>query len=192
MTERTLTFVGGPHGVGKTTIIEALRTSDPTVATYDPGDLFWQYSIHEQIVAPAAVERMIAESLMGLACPVTLINWHYAVWTPGGYRPQISWILWGQVLRSSQLRGIVLALADAPTAVIRERREWDRTTGRKKRTTDPAHIEEEHVQSWRFFAEHERMARQAHPRVCSLVVQNTRDPETAAAEIRARILAITT
>lgn len=155
---RTAVFVGGVHGVGKTSVIEAIRAKKPGLATYDPGDLFWRYYHDEHILTTRAVEEMVTDGIKGLSELTTLINWHYAVWTKGGYTPQIGWDLWRTVVETPRLDRIILILLTAHPDLIYEQRKKDREAGTKKRKLDRDCIREELLKTDGFFTIHSALA----------------------------------
>lgn len=186
MDRKLIVFVGGVHGVGKTTVLEALRKKYLGAAIYDPGDLFWNYSINSRILAPSAVEAMVAESLKGTVQPVTFVNWHYAVWTPERYIPHISWNLWREVAKQSDLRFLLINLT-APTDTILHRREKDRHV--KKRKLSREALEKEMEQSGMFFMNHVGILEEEHALWHACGVRND-VPEEAAEKILQEIEAL--
>lgn len=178
-------FIGGVHGVGKTTVVEKLRQQNPSWAIYDPGALFWDYGIKQQLVTTSAIEKMAAESLKGLRPDTTLINWHYAVWTPNGYIPQIDLELWKDVVQSWKNDRIVLIWLYANPLTILDRRKKDAEIGLKKRKVDIACIGEENEKTEYFFNRHLQVLRESHPNWTARIISNGNIEETAAKILKA-------
>jgi len=155
---RTAVFVGGIDGIGKTSVVEAVRTRKPGFAVYDPGDLFGRYGTDEHILTTRAVEETVAESIVSLSNSTTLISWHYAVRTKYGYAPRISWDLWRSVVEAPRIDQIILVLLTAHPDMICTWRKKDQEAGLKKRKLDPDCIREELLKTDEFFTIHSSLA----------------------------------
>lgn len=154
MNARQLVFVGGAHGVGKTTVIEMVKQDITECGVYDPGELFWTFHYRQRVLLPSVIEEMIAGSLQGTARRTTIVNWHYAVWTPAGYIPQIAWRLWERVAKTREISNLALVLLSASPAEIHERRKQDCERGAKKRKLDVRCVKTEVIMQRLFFAYH--------------------------------------
>jgi adenylate kinase len=155
-------FVGGVHGVGKTTLIRGVHQMDHSLEIYDPGELFWKYHHNQPVLEPETIERMIAESLAGLRADITLINWHYAVWTPQGYKPQIPFRLLRRAIKASSI-DFVSVIVTAGPATVAERRKKDALVGGKKRKLGEEYVLEEIRAQSDLYKKHlEILAREGH------------------------------
>ncbi|MBI5732581.1 AAA family ATPase [Candidatus Jorgensenbacteria bacterium] len=181
--QRHIILIGGPHGVGKTTVTDALsirlKSIFESVATYDPGELFWNYHINHTILHNHAIENMIKDSLVGTSQFITLVNWHYAVWTPHGYIPQIPWELWEYIAGSTVINRLELIHLTAPPEMIFERRKHDRIKNIKRRKLNLAAIETEIKQSDLLYNKHLNTAQAVRPGVRGYSVTNTSSDRTA-------------
>lgn len=155
-----LVICGGVHGVGKTTVMDrVLALLGEKCSRFDPGELFMKHLYRQKDKAGREIEEMVAEQLVRrvLSSPLVLSNWHYAVWQPEGYIPQVRMELWDRVLRETRGAQIVLALVTASPEDILARREKDRGIRRRKLSLDA--VREELRQTKRYYDEHCRRAR---------------------------------
>lgn len=143
-----LVFFGGVHGVGKTTLLErTLTVRDEKLKVVDPGELFWKHVYQQKDKTPEETE-MLATELIERECrlySLVICNWHYAVWTPSGYVPEIAFSRLVAMVERVNPECVHLVLVRAPTDVVLKRRVADRAI--KKRKIDMACIEEEMAQT---------------------------------------------
>lgn len=176
---KVVVFIGGAHGVGKTTVIDQLRTWQPLISVYDPGELFWRYSINNKIIENSAVEKMIAASLIGLAGKITLINWHYAIWRPSGYIPQIDWLFWEMVAWRGDFDLIFLVLLKCSNKELLRRRKKDCKSCVKKRKLSLSCIKKELAENRIFFERHKILLKKHGKKVLAVRIYNKNSEEAA-------------
>lgn len=150
-----LVFFGGVHGVGKTTLLERVVKESPAgLHVVDPGELFWEHVYHKKDKTPAEVEMLVIE-LIAEACrvhPVVICNWHYAVWTPGGYVPQLAFDRLALLIDRVNPECAYSVLVGASARIVLARRVSDRLV--KKRKIDLASVEEEIAHTERLYRLH--------------------------------------
>lgn len=154
-----LVICGGVHGVGKTTLMDrvALLLGEKCVR-FDPGEIFMKHFYRQKDKTIEEIEGMVVEQLVERvrSSPLVLSNWHYAVWQPKEYIPQVGTDRWERILRETQGAQIVLALVTASPEDILARREKDRGIRRRKISLDA--VREELTQTERFYEEQYRRA----------------------------------
>lgn len=150
-----MVFFGGVHGVGKTTLLEKIAVeSDQKPRIVDPGELFWEHLFEKKDKTPEETEELAIE-LIARECrlhPVVICNWHYAVWTPSGYVPEIAFPRLTMLVERVKPECVYLVLMSASVDAVFERRAKDRAV--KKRKIDRGCIEEEMAQTERLYHLH--------------------------------------
>ncbi len=147
-----LIIVGGVHGVGKTTLLSTIvaecRTS---TAFFDPGPLFEEHLWRKKDKTPEEVEDMAVSELVRRCreSRVVLSSWHWGVWTPYGYAPQISPERWRLLLAEAKPDRLYLVTVTASPERILERRIRDYAKHPRKRSLEA--IKEELVQSDEYY-----------------------------------------
>ena len=149
-----LILIGGAHGVGKSTVISQLIRELPQLHEFDPGELFWKYHFDNSMLSTEAIEKMIADALCGLLPEVVMVNWHYAVWRPDGYIPQMPFELLEKVLEQYSFSRITLIHLTLPDNELYRRRRVDIESGVKKRKLDMEAVRREISESERLYHEH--------------------------------------
>lgn len=143
-----LVFFGGVHGVGKTTLLEKLSaTSGGALHIIDPGELFWEHCYQKKDKTPDETEELVVE-LIERSCrlhPLVVCNWHYAVWTPTGYVPEVAFSRLATLIERVRPGCVCPILIHASADIVFERRKKDQ--GAKKRKIDLVAIEEEIAQT---------------------------------------------
>ena len=86
---------------------------------------------------------------------IVAVHWHYAVWQPRGYIPQISLPRLKQLAKSGTIEKVVLCLVEAPKNTIRKRRLGD--SHMKKRALSLFIIGEEIAAEERFLHKHQNL-----------------------------------
>ena len=142
----TLMIVGGVHGVGKTTLIgNLLCGSRPGTTFLDPGALFNKHVWQDKDRTVSEVEDLVVAKLVAQChtCNTKLVlaSWHWAVWTPLGYVPQISIDRWRLVVRASGATRVHLVNVTAPAETILTRRVRDYANHPRKRSLDAVSYE---------------------------------------------------
>lgn len=159
-----LVLIGGVHGVGKTTLMERVRLALPpnALTTFDPGEYFWSLCYTRNILSPDTVEELVVKRMM-LFSGSNLIasNWHYAVWQPDGYIPQLRFDRFAQLLSFLSPEYLGLVHITASTQHILNRRIQDRES--RKRKVDLACILQEQNETERLLNLHLRVARSHCP-----------------------------
>ena len=125
---------------------------------------------------------MVAGSILALTPNITLINWHYAVWTPDGYIPQIHMTLWRKIAETPNTK-IVLVLLRAEADKIMERREKDAGSGIKKRKIDIQCVREEIAATNQLFGQHIEILKSAEADWRSCVIDCDNDDLERIAQI---------
>jgi guanylate kinase len=147
MAGKLVIFIGGVSGVGKTTVISKIKELKPAIAFYDPGEMFDQYFLKNKTLDPKIIEKMVKISFKGLSQPITLVNWHYAVWKGSRLIPHLDWKYQkrlAQKMDPSDIYVFILLKADLET--ILKRRAKDVALNIKRRFLDNVHIVAEIVQ----------------------------------------------
>ncbi len=113
------------------------------------------YRAHDR--TPREVEKLVANELAHKCCryPWIICNWHYGVWTPVGYVPQIDFSLLQRIAECPTLRKIYLVQITATPEHILERRLKDRQLRRRK--LDLACVKEEVAATQWLYEEHHRI-----------------------------------
>ncbi|MEK7118458.1 MAG: AAA family ATPase [Patescibacteria group bacterium] len=150
-----LVFFGGVHGVGKTSLLEKISSvSDEKPFVVDLGELFWEHVYRMGDKTSDEVEELAMDEIE-MACrahSIVICNWHYAVWTPEGYIPQIALSRLASLVDRIRPECARLVLVKAPARVVFKRRTRDRAI--KKRKISLACIEEEMAQTEHFYRLH--------------------------------------
>ncbi|OGZ10198.1 MAG: hypothetical protein A3D65_03395 [Candidatus Lloydbacteria bacterium RIFCSPHIGHO2_02_FULL_50_13] len=139
-----LVLFGGVHGVGKTTLFEKiLVASGGEFRVIDPGELFWEHLYQKKDKTSDETEALAVELIEKECClhQTVICNWHYAVWTPKGYVPQIAFPRLAGLIERVRPKCVQLVLVRASTDVVLLRREGDQAI--KKRKIDRVCVEEE-------------------------------------------------
>ena len=127
---------GGVPGVGKTTLVgTVLSELRPDTAFLDPGVLFNTYVFEEQSHTAEHVEELVADTLIRKchSARLVLATWHWAVWTPTGYKPQIPLPRWRLMLSEARLERLYLVDVTAQPKQILSRRIGDYEKHPRKR-----------------------------------------------------------
>jgi adenylate kinase len=177
--KKRIVFIGGPHGVGKTTVIAKLQKSHPHILLFDPGDLFWKLHYDNKILEPRAIEKIVADCLIKTKQEIMFVNWHYAVWTKNGYIPQISLDVWCHNF-CNRFRGIInLFLLELDAKTLLARRTADANSG-KKRKLDMACVEEEIDATHNLFLKiRKETGRYSNEIVQSVILKNNNSEDSA-------------
>lgn len=138
-----LIFFGGVKGVGKTTLLAWLKKKYPeNIVVLDAGELFRRHHYHSNRKTAHEVEELIVHKLENMSKhSVVAIHWHYAVWRPSGYIPQISCPRLQRIARSGCVKEVILLLVEAPINLVCKRRLKDKKT--KKRALSQLAVREE-------------------------------------------------
>lgn len=156
-----LVICGGVHGVGKTTLMDrATPLLGKEASRFDPGELFMEHLYRLKNKTVDEIEEMLVEHLVikVRTHPLVLSNWHYAVWTPGGYTSQVSTERWERILRETSGAELTLVRVTAAPETILARREKDRDVRKRKRDIDA--VREELIQTDLFYRKFYERARQ--------------------------------
>jgi len=159
-----LILIGGVHGVGKTTLMERVQLALPSNAftCFDPGEYFWSLCYMKHILPPDAVEELVVKRMMHLAgSQLVVSNWHYAVWQPDGYIPQLRFDRFARLLSFLSPSYVGLFHITAATQHILDRRMRDRAV--RKRKLDLACVVHEQSETERLLDLHLRIARSHCP-----------------------------
>lgn len=148
---KTLVFIGGVPGVGKTTVIECLKKDVPMLASWDPGDLFWQYHLTNPFLKTGVIESLVAKILKNLLPQTTLVNWHYAVFYSNRFIPHINWSCLKDIARKGKEIRFFFILLKAEPEEILKRRKKDFNRGAKKRSLDLNLIKKEVLKEEEYF-----------------------------------------
>ncbi|MBI4991893.1 MAG: AAA family ATPase [Candidatus Harrisonbacteria bacterium] len=134
MHKRTLIFIGGVPGAGKTALSSWMELQyENRIKLLNPGELFRRYFYKERIKTIEEIEELIAGELgKALSDSAAVAHWHYAVRRPSGYIPQISFSRLRRLAKSGQVDRALLLLIDAPAEVIRERRLRDQAIKKRE------------------------------------------------------------
>ena len=183
-----LVFLGGVHGVGKTTVLErVIATSSGRLYTVDPGELFWEHVYQKKDKTPDEAE-VLAAKLIERECrlhPLVVCNWHYAVWTPSGYVLELALPKLATLIEKVRPECVYLVLVTASADAVFERREKDRAI--KKRKVDRLCVEEEMAQTEVLYRLHHDVVSQ-RAKTVSVVFDNTGPISAEAIEKLAKTL----
>lgn len=134
---------GGVHGVGKSTLLSGAEYPGDSVAFFDPGPLFTEHLCHRKDKSSPEIERMVSDKLIALSRnhPLVISNWHWAVWTPKGYVPQLAEEEFLRFLRGSRPRCLYLVEVTAPVELVLARRLEDKAFRKRKLDLNSVHEE---------------------------------------------------
>ncbi len=122
-----IVLFGGVQGVGKTTLLSWLKVVFASkIVLLDPGELFRRYVYNEKTKSAEEVEELITNKIEEMPeDSVVVVHWHYAVRRAHGYIPQLSYPRLERIAKNNKIEKIVLLTVEAPTDIIRERRQAD-------------------------------------------------------------------
>lgn len=149
-----IVFFGGVKGVGKSTLLSWLEKLYKDRFEYiDPGELFRRYHYEEKILTTEEVEELIVKSIEEAPShSIMVVHWHYAVWRPTGFIPQISFPRLRRIAHNPNIELVFLLSVEASVESIYERRLKE--SGIKSRPLSFSSISEEAAADEDFLMRH--------------------------------------